>query len=234
MGVVEGANVDAGGNLTVNRGIQGMNKAQIHAGGDLVSKFVENATIVCGGNIETDSLLHSSSSAGGKITVNGKNGLLVGGTARAGQLVTAKQIGNTMGTVTNVYVGVDPSLRKRVNELSELIKKAVADKEKLGQVVAVLRKKMETEGKLEPERQEMLQKSMRNIILIEQSVKQMTEEYNNGKESLIEDTNARIKITGSIYQGVKLSFGNTVLFIKDKNDYCQYVKEGADIVRLPL
>ena len=54
MGVVEGANVDAGGNLTVNRGIQGMNKAQIHAGGDIVSKFVENATIVCGGNIETD------------------------------------------------------------------------------------------------------------------------------------------------------------------------------------
>ena len=139
-----------------------------------------------------------------------------------------------MGTATNVYVGVDPSLRKRVNELSELIKKAVADKEKLGQVVAVLRKKMETEGKLEPERQEMLQKSMKNIILIEQSVKQMTEEYNNGRESLVEDNNARIKITGSIYQGVKLSFGNTVLFIKDKNDYCQYVKEGADIVRLPL
>lgn len=234
MGVVEGANVDAGGNLTVNRGIQGMNKAQIHANGDIVSKFVENATMVCGGNIETDSLLHSSTSAGGKITVNGKNGLLVGGTVRAGQNVTAKQIGNTMGTVTNIYVGVDPSLRKRVNELAEQIKKSAADKEKLGQVVAVLRKKMEQEGRLEPERQEMLQKSMKNIIMLEQSIKQMTEEYNNGKESLVEDNNARIKITGSIYPGTKLSFGNTVFFIKDKNDYCQYAKDGADVVRLPL
>lgn len=234
MGVVEAANVEAGGSLIVNRGVQGMNKAVIRAGGDITTKFVENATIVCGGSLETDSLLHCNTSAGETITVNGKNGLLVGGTVRAGSIVTAKQIGNTMGTVTNVYVGVDPMLRKRVKELAEQITKANSDKVKLTQVVAALRKKLELDGKLDAQKQDMLQKSMKNMIMLEQSIKQMTEEYSEGKETLSENVDARIKITDCIYPGTKLSFGDTEYRIKDKNNYCQYAKQGADVVMLPL
>ncbi len=234
MGVVEAANVEAGGSLTVNRGIQGMNKAVIRVGGDITTKFVENATVVCGGSLETDSLLHCNTSAGETINVNGKNGLLVGGTARAGSVVTAKQIGNTMGTVTNVYVGVDPMLRKRVKELAEQITKANSDKVKLTQVVAALRKKLELDGKLDAQKQDMLQKSMKNMIMLEQSIKQMTKEYSEGKEALSENVDARIKITDCIYPGTKLSFGDTEYRIKDKNNYCQYAKQGADVVMLPL
>ena len=234
MGVVEGANVDAGGNVMVNRGIQGMNKAVVHAGGDITTKFVENATVSCGGSIETDSLLHCSTSAGDKISVSGKNGLLVGGTARAGSTVTAKQIGNNMGTVTNVYVGVDPALRKRVKELAAEITKANSDRTKLRQVVAALRKKMELEGKLDSQKQEMLQTSMKNLIMLEQSFRKMTEEYNAGKQALSENVEARVKITDCIYPGTKLSFGDTEYRIKDKAVYCQYAKQGADVVMLPL
>lgn len=234
VGVVEGAYINAGGDVTINRGIQGMNKAEIRAGGSVVAKFIENATIVAGGNIETDTLLHSSVSAGGGVNAQGKNGLIVGGTVRSAKNVVAKQIGNEMETVTNVYVGVDPMLRKRINELGVIIKKQNQDKEKLNQVIAVLRKKMETDGKLETDKQEMLQKSMKNIILLEQSIKKDTLEYQKGQEKLVEDCDVRIKISRSIYPGTKLSFGNTIFYIKSRNDYCQYAKQGADVVRLPL
>ena len=42
--------------------------------------------------------------------------------------------------------------------------------------------------------------------------------------------------TLSTLEAQKLSVKDDVVIsvIKDKNDYCQYVKEGADIVRLPL
>lgn len=234
MGVVEGAYVEAGGNLTINCGIQGMNKAEIRSGGNLVTKFIENATVVCGGSIETDTMLHSSTFASDIINVSGKNGLLVGGTARSSKCVTAKVIGNEMGTDTNVYVGVDPILRKKVKALAAAIKKSTEDKEKLSQVIAVLRKKMELEGGLEPAKKEMLQKSTKNLILLEQSIKQDTEEYKKGQEQLVEGVDARVKVKGSIYPGVKLSFGDTMYHIKDRNDYCQYAKQGADVVRLPM
>ncbi len=234
MGVVEGAYVEAGGTLTINCGIQGMNKAEIRSGGNLVTKFIENATVVCGGSIETDTMLHSSTFASDIINVSGKNGLLVGGTARSSKCVTAKVIGNEMGTDTNVYVGVDPILRKKVKTLAASIKKATEDKEKLTQVITALRKKMEIEGGLEPSKKEMLQKSTKNLILLEQTIKHDTEEYKKGQEELVEGVDARVKIKGSIYPGVKLSFGDTMYHIKDRNDYCQYAKQGADVVRLPL
>ena len=80
----------------------------------------------------------------------------------------------------------------------------------------------------------MLQKSTKNLILLEQTIKHDTEEYKKGQEELVEGVDARVKIKGSIYPGVKLSFGDTMYHIKDRNDYCQYAKQGADVVRLPL
>ena len=38
-GIVEGATIVAGGNITFNRGVQGMNRAVIKAGGNIVTKF---------------------------------------------------------------------------------------------------------------------------------------------------------------------------------------------------
>ena len=45
-GVVEGATVIAGGDITLNRGVQGMNKAVIKAGGKIVSKFIESVQVL--------------------------------------------------------------------------------------------------------------------------------------------------------------------------------------------
>lgn len=79
------------------------------------------------------------------------------------------------------------------------ITKANSDRTKLRQVVAALRKKMELEGKLDSQKQEMLQTSMKNLIMLEQSFKKMTEEYNAGKQALSENVEARVKITDCIY-----------------------------------
>ena len=75
---------------------------------------------------------------------------------------------------------------------------------------------------------------MKNLIMLEQSIRKMTEEYNAGKQTLSENVEARVKITDCIYPGTKLSFGDTEYRIKDKTVYCQYAKQGADVVMLPL
>ncbi len=233
-GVVEGAYVEAGGSITINRGVQGMNKAELKAGTFIVSKFIENATVNCDGNIDAGAIMHSNVSAKGTITVQGKNGLIVGGTTRAGKDVVVKQLGNEMGTVTSVYVGVDPSLRKKIHALGESIKKNGEEKNKLNQLLTALRKKQEAEGALEPAKQEMLQKTMRSMIMLEQSLKQETTEYNEGKLLLTENADVRVRITGTVYSGVKFSFGDTVHYVKDNNFYCQFLKKGADVVCMPL
>lgn len=234
-GIVEGATVIAGGNITLNRGIQGMNRAVIKAGGNIVTKFIEGASLVeAGGNIETDSILHSKVFANGIIKAEGKKGLIIGGEVKSSRMIIAKNIGNTMGTATIVGAGVDPAAKKRVEELKKELEQLGSNKIQLNQLITALRKKQDTEGTLSSEKLELQQKTTRNLLLIEQELINKKKEYSELKEQIIEDDNARIKVSDTIYNGVKLVFGDQFMFIKEKNCHCQYAKDRADIVQLSL
>lgn len=233
-GVVEGAEIIAGGNIILRRGIQGMSKGLLKADGNIVAMFIENARVCSGGNIDTDAILHSTVTARGSIEIHGKNGYLIGGTTRAGSILVAKYIGSEMGTTTVVGVGTDPELLASIEKLKQQIKKSTQDKEKLQQFVTMLRKKQEIEGKLDAEKTLFLQKSLKSVILLDQSLKEMAEQCRKDSEMVHEDSNARIKVTGSIYQGVKLEFGDICLFIRDKNDFCQYIKKDGEVTRIAL
>lgn len=233
-GVVEGAEITAGGDIILQRGIQGMNKGVLTAGGNIASKFIENATVKSGKDIDTDAIMHSKVTSRGNIEVHGKNGYLIGGYVRAGNLITAKTIGSDMGTNTIVGVGSDPELAMQIENLKKQITKAEKDKEQLSQVITMLRKKQDAEGKLEPSKIDMLQKAMKNIILLENSIREMKKEYSRQSELLVENGDARVKVTGSIYPGVKIEIGDICFFVRDKNNFCQYVRKGAEITRINL
>lgn len=234
-GIVEGASVIAGGNITFNRGVQGMNKAVIRAGGNIVSKFIESAQLVqADGYIETDSILHSKVQAKGMVKASGKNGLIVGGEVRSIVLIEAKNIGNEMGTTTVVGVGVDPAAKKRVDELKRSLEQLGRNKIQMNQVIAVLRKKQESTGKLEPDKVELLQKTTRNLIMLEQELTTQKNELEEIRQQLSEDGNARIKINGNAYVGTKMMFGDQCYFLKEKYTFCQFMKERGDIRCLTL
>jgi hypothetical protein len=229
-GIVEGATLDAGGDITLNRGVQGMNKAVIKAKGNVVSKFIESAQLVeVGGNLETDSILHSKVNAKGSITATGKNGLIVGGEVKSVVLVQAKNFGNAMGTNTVVGVGVDPSAKRKVDELKDNLQKMGANKIQLNQILDALRKKQEQDGSLSPDKRELQQKTMRNLIMMEKELADEKAQLEDLRGQLEEDANARIKVNGNMYVGVKMVFGDQSYFVKEKYTFCQFMKEKAEI-----
>lgn len=229
-GIVEGATIIAGGTVTLNRGVQGMNKAVIQAGGNVVSKFIESAqSVVAGGNIEADSILHSKVIAKGNVIASGKNGLIVGGEVKATLMIQAKTIGNEMGTQTTIGVGVDPAKKKRVDELKKSLTDIGNNKIQLNQILSALRKKQELEGSLDDAKKELQSKTMKNLILLEQEINQQKREFEEIREQIGEEKNACVKVSKTIYVGSKLMFGEQYMFIKEKYDYCQFRKEGADI-----
>lgn len=234
-GIVEGARIEAGGDLTLVHGVQGMGKASLICNGNMVTKFLESAVNVqVGGNLDTDTILHSNVMVRGNISALGKNGLIIGGDVRATQSINAKFVGNTMETATTIGVGVDPSDKKKLEAIKKEIIALNDSKMKINQIIAVLRKKQEVEGTLEPDKVDLLQKSTRNLILTDSEMSNKRKEMEALNQLISEDTNAKIKIQRTIYPGVKIMFGDSYIFLKNKYDYCQFVKQGADIKSIPM
>ena len=74
-GVVEGAVLTAGGHIILKRGIQGMeHRGVLKATGNIISRFIESATVEAGGYVSADAIMHSKVVAKSDITVDGKKG----------------------------------------------------------------------------------------------------------------------------------------------------------------
>ena len=108
-GVVEGATVEAGGNITIARGMNGMGKGVLKCDGNVIAKFIENSDIEAGGYVETGSIMHSNVVAGSEIHVQGKKGFISGGKVTATTLIETRILGSDMGTST-IWCGHDSYL----------------------------------------------------------------------------------------------------------------------------
>lgn len=96
-GVVEGASIESGGRVSVKGGVRQHSVITSHA--DVTVRFVDSeSSITTRANlIVVESAMHSALTAGLAVKVGKK---LIGGTAQAGEFVSAEQIGNAGGTHT--------------------------------------------------------------------------------------------------------------------------------------
>jgi len=232
FGVVEGAEIEAGGDVILHRGIQGMSKGIIRAKGNVLSKFIESANVIADGYIETDSLLHSDISAKGDIYVRGKNGSIIGGNTRSSVLIEAATIGSPMGTTTVVEVGTDPAVKDRVNYLKQTISTKTDEKEKLDKVLLALRKKKEL-GILEEEKVPLIASTTKTVVMLDSEVKTMTKEYETLQGELETNKSAMIKVKKDIFPGTKVAISEDYILIHEKNCHCIYKKDRAEIKATP-
>ena len=234
-GVVEGAYLEAGGQIVLKRGMQGMNRGILRANGNIITKFLENAEVYAGGYVSTESILHSKVSAKGDIIVGGKRGFVTGGEIRSATLISVKTAGSQMGTTTLLEVGIDPSIIQEYRELEKKITNMMKDKEKLSQALAIIRKKLDMGATLDHEKKEFLMQITQNNITLETQLK---ESRKRCEELRIEmdhsNTSGIIKVSDSVYPGTKIVISNVVYFVREEIKYSRFIRDRADIKVLPL
>ena len=233
FGVVEGATIEAGGDVILHRGIQGMSKGTIRAAGNVISKFIESANVIAEGYIETDSILHSDVSAKGDIYVRGKNGSIIGGNTRSSVLIEAATIGSPMGTTTAVEVGTDPAVKDRVNYLKQTISEKTEEKDKLDKVLLALRKKREM-GTLEEEKVPLIASTTKTVIKLDSEIRIMTKEYESLLNELETNKAAKIKVIKDINPGTKVSISEDYILIHERLSHVMYKKDRGEIKAMPF
>jgi len=104
-GMVECCVVEAGGNLTVAKGIVGDDQAVIRAQKNIFTKFLENSCACAREGLQADSIINSDVYSNGAVVVRTGRGVIVGGRTVAGKEISANVIGSRAELRTVITLG---------------------------------------------------------------------------------------------------------------------------------
>lgn len=131
-GMIEGATIICGGKVTISNGMNGMNHGTITAKGDVVSKYIENATVYSESTVYADVILNSHIKAKENVVLKGQKSSLIGGTCEAGKCIYAGYIGTHTNAKTNIIIE-SPALENLLlptNDVSDKIDNVILEIER--------------------------------------------------------------------------------------------------------
>ncbi len=228
-GNVEAAIVQSQGNIMIRGGIFGREKGLVRARGDVKAKVIENATVEAGQDVIVgEAIFHSQISAGRKVVVGGR-GLAVGGKIKAGNLVWVKTLGSSMGTITEVMVGIDPTLREEYNFLMgelERVKKQIEEGEK---VFRTINERQKVGKGLDPGMIKVLEKLEKTCRLAREK-KEFCEARLEELEEIISGGEGKVLVEEKVYPQVRITVGNLTYPVRDEIPYASFYKKDQEVV----
>jgi uncharacterized protein (DUF342 family) len=155
QGVLEAADLQAGGDVTALGGIIGAPETpdlapgaeprfvRVVSQGTVRSRFINNAFVSASGDVAVEvEIVNSEVLAGGAIDVGGagaRRGGIVGGRSRALKRVQAPSLGAPGGVATHVQAGLDPHADSRRAQLEALREGLREEQHKLEQILEFLK-----------------------------------------------------------------------------------------------
>lgn len=129
-GVVEAAEVEAGGDLIMIKGAQGDNRAVLRASHSIFAKYLESCCIYAMEDLHADCIINCDVYCDGLVEARSGRGTIIGGSIRAAHEVNAGVIGSRSECHTDVALGGLPCqefdhevLAREIADLAEELEK---------------------------------------------------------------------------------------------------------------
>lgn len=228
-GSVEGAIVTAGGNIWVDKGMNGMLKGSLEAGEEVRCRFLENCSVTAGKSVQSESILNSNISAGDKIEVNGRRGIIVGCTCSARTLIRAKSVGAMSHVLTEFYLGVAPKVQERIQQAQQEEKDLTEQIDFHEKDILYLVQSM-NQGRASIERLRRLKQIRTQLAEDQKKLSELQEEIAELSDSLEKGKQGRLSCM-SLYPPVKITIGNVKTTISKQDFGCSYYLKDGEIVR---
>jgi uncharacterized protein (DUF342 family) len=233
IGGVEGAEIESEGSVEITGGILGSNKGFVKAGHNVRSSFIQEGNVIAGEEVlVSQSIMHSHVKAGKNVICSGTKGLIVGGLVQAGDLVSARTVGNSMSTATTIEVGVKPEYRTELLELRGRLKQNMESLDKSEKALTILDQLAAT-GNLSAEKMALrikLTATKRQTILENDQTKSRILAI----EKSLEDTDrSRVDVSNIVFGGTKIVIGRYTKFVKDSSQRVSFRYSEGDIVLVP-
>lgn len=118
-GLVEGAVIEAGGDVVIAGGVLGDDRAMIRAKGAVRTKYLENCVIYAGGLVETEGIIGAHVYSNDRIYALHGRGTVIGGKLSATHRIDANIIGSMAERLTEITLGEMPFTKVEYQDLGE-------------------------------------------------------------------------------------------------------------------
>lgn len=228
-GLVEGAHVVSDAQIIIHHGVNGMFKGILKAGTNIMAKYIENATIIAGGYVESEIILNCDASSNDCIRVKGKKGLISGGIIRAKNCVEADNIGTSMGTATKIEVGVDPERKERYVELNKLVASYEQDLEDLRIILKNYGDLLKKGERLPQDKMKFVQQTAVSYKKKEADLVPLKEEARQIYSEMLAANHSYVAVSRSVYPGAVISISDLSYSLKDVRNCCKFKKQNGTI-----
>ena len=223
-GMIESAELTAGGDIVAKNGVSGSDKAILKADGRISAKYIERATVDGRQSVTAEFVLHSVIMSEGFVDVTKGKGAIIGGTVSAGEYVAAKSIGADSGTATNIEIGISPAKRNKYKEIQDALPTydAGLGRLKLALDAAANPNNPKNNPKAAAELKVKLGELLKQRSLLTQQLTELEEAMQSAQDG-------RIHVADTVYPGTKISIGSCNLQIRQENRFVTYYREKKDI-----
>ncbi len=233
-GVVEAAEIFAGGDIVLKRGIAGSGKAKIVCNGNVYADFIEHTTVKAKGDINSNTILNSEVFADGRVILTGKRGTLVGGYTHGRKGIQCVNLGNSVEVKTVAHVGLET---KDYLKNQDVMKKDAYLREELKKILDRMNHLLALKDVRPITKEDLAQLNELNALKNDLSA----ELKENNKEleiisGIVEEARyAEIRVEEHVYKGAIIAIDASRMPIQDNTKYMIYrgingVIEGSVIV----
>lgn len=223
-GGVNGATLEAGGNITIK---QGCVFAKITCHGNVSALFCERSSINCDGDISAQNYVICDIYCAGELTTKASNGSLIGGKYTILNSLEASNIGSKTYTPTDITLGDNAILADEKVQLEMKITAAQKKIEDLTMIINFLNEKKKELHKLPDDKEEMLATAVRQRVLSNVEIKTNRKRIDEINVYLSTKQQLWVKCKGYIYPGTRITINDNV-FKADTEYAHSMVFIGAD------
>lgn len=229
-GTVEAVNLFAGGDIVLAKGIAGGKKAKLSARGNVFADFIENSSVVAGGDIQANIIMNSEVASEGKVILTGKRGTLIGGYTHGLLGVDAVNIGNEVEVKTIVHAGYETRVyrkylsgHKKEQETGQELARVVDE------MTRILRNKRRGGAALE----EDVERRLSELNQMKDTCFATLESIKSDKEILTKTMEkgqgAAIKVDGHIYRGTVVCIDTAQFPLEHSTCFMKYSNQNGVI-----
>ena len=233
-GVVEAANIIAGGTLVVRGGFFGGDSGRLDITGNVVCRYIEGGEVNVNGDLETTYIINAKITCGGSVNLTGR-GLIRGGNVTARLSVNANLLGssNLLSAPTVIEAGTDLSLIEHYEELKGRLNKTRNKISELEAVVTPLAK-ARAAGFLASEKVQTLEEAMADLDKLQSSYEELKEMVSILEKQVAHLVRATVNVRKTAYARLKIVIGDASITLESDIERVSFFNTSDGISFKPL